>query len=165
MYAANRPLIAFLLLYLAGQVAAAMWQYTASGRTIDMNPINDYEYHGQSVRSSTSLQYLTDSIGQLVYTPHHSECVFDSQRSLLQILFTHGPRSGHFSTLYVSLEVGFDSLVFFLTVFRTVYMHHQARKELAQLGWNDSETTTTGAISPRPTLLDRLVKDGALYFA
>jgi hypothetical protein len=53
--------------------------------------------------------------------------------------------------MYVSWELGYDTLVFFLTVVRTVYMHwrHQGIKS---------------ASGGKPGLIHNLVRDGAFYF-
>lgn len=61
------------------------------------------------------------------------------------------PFSGHFSTMYVSWELGYDTLVFFLTVVRTVYMH-----------WRHQGITS--ASGGKPGLISNLVRDGAFYF-
>ncbi|KAH9992317.1 hypothetical protein BJV77DRAFT_945366, partial [Russula vinacea] len=62
------------------------------------------------------------------------------------------PKSiGHLSTMYVSWELGYDTLVFFLTVARTVYMHWR----------HQGVTSTTGG---KPGLISNLVRDGAFYF-
>lgn len=59
--------------------------------------------------------------------------------------------SGHLSTMYVSWELGYDTLVFLLTVARTVYMHwrHQGVR------------STTGG---HHGLITNLMRDGAFYF-
>ena len=59
--------------------------------------------------------------------------------------------SGHLSTMYVSWELGYDTLVFLLTVARTVYMHWR----------HQGITSTTGG---RSGLITNLVRDGAFYF-
>ena len=59
--------------------------------------------------------------------------------------------SGHLSTMYVSWELGYDTLVFFLTVVRTVYMH-----------WRHQGITATSG--GKPGLISNLVRDGAFYF-
>lgn len=53
--------------------------------------------------------------------------------------------------MYVSWELGYDTLVFFLTVARTVYMHWR----------HQGVTSTTGG---KPGLISNLVRDGAFYF-
>ncbi|VDB85150.1 unnamed protein product [Peniophora sp. CBMAI 1063] len=60
-------------------------------------------------------------------------------------------RIGHLSTLFISLELAFDSIVFLLTISRTLYMHYLDRKERED-----------GAGS---TLVQNLIRDGAFYFA
>jgi hypothetical protein len=60
--------------------------------------------------------------------------------------------SGHLSTMYVSWELGYDTLVFFLTVVRTVYMH-----------WRH-QGITASASGGKPGLISNLVRDGAFYF-
>jgi hypothetical protein len=58
------------------------------------------------------------------------------------------------------MELGFDSLVFLLTITRTVFMHYHRRKEFQRAGgWGN------GFKFRGWTLLDSLVKDGVLYFA
>ena len=61
------------------------------------------------------------------------------------------PFSGHLSTMYVSWELGYDTLVFLLTVVRTVYMHRR----------HQGITSTTGGKSG---LISNLMRDGAFYF-
>ena len=61
------------------------------------------------------------------------------------------PSSGHLSTMYVSWELGYDTLVFFLTVVRTVYMY-----------WRHQGITS--ASGGRSGLISNLVRDGAFYF-
>jgi len=53
--------------------------------------------------------------------------------------------------MYVSWELGYDTLVFFLTVARTVYVYwrHQG---------------VTGSANRKSGLIDNLVLDGAFYF-
>ena len=53
--------------------------------------------------------------------------------------------------MYVSWELGYDSLVFLLTIARTFYMHwrHQG---------------LTGATAGKPSLVVNLMRDGAFYF-
>ncbi|KAI0686834.1 hypothetical protein BC835DRAFT_1529943 [Cytidiella melzeri] len=120
MYTANRTLLILLLLYLAAQTAAGLWQYTVPGSTPAPDLVNNYQYHF------------------CVYLP---------------------PKKMHFSIMFVSMEVAFDCLVFLLTASRTVYMHYHCQREFAQSEW------TTGLRFRRWTLLESLVKDGALYFA
>lgn len=60
-------------------------------------------------------------------------------------------RIGHLSTMYVSWELGYDTLVFFLTVVRTVYMH-----------WRHQGIIS--ASEGKPGLISNLVRDGAFYF-
>ncbi|KAI0093589.1 hypothetical protein BDY19DRAFT_260981 [Irpex rosettiformis] len=45
MYNANRYLLTFLLVYLAAETAAGLWEYTASGETPALDPLDNYEYH------------------------------------------------------------------------------------------------------------------------
>ncbi len=59
--------------------------------------------------------------------------------------------SGHSSTMYVSWELGYDTLVFFLTVVRSVYMY-----------WRHQGVTTTSG--GKPGLIGTLIRDGAFYF-
>ncbi|KAI0687812.1 hypothetical protein BC835DRAFT_377258 [Cytidiella melzeri] len=121
MYTANRTLLILLLLYLAAQTAAGLWQYTVPGGTPAPDPVDNYQYHF---------------------------CVYLPPKKI-----------GHFSIMFVSMEVAFDCLVFLLTASRTVYMHYHRRREFAQSEW------TTGLRFRGWTLLESLVKDGALYFA
>jgi len=58
---------------------------------------------------------------------------------------------GHFSTMYVSWELGYDTLVFFLTIARTVYMY-----------WRHQGVTS--ATRRKPGLINNLLLDGAFYF-
>jgi len=60
-------------------------------------------------------------------------------------------RIGHLSIMYVSWELGYDALVFLLTISRTIYMH-----------WRHQGVTSTAA--GRPGLVGNLVRDGAVYF-
>jgi len=53
--------------------------------------------------------------------------------------------------MYVSWELGYDTLVFFLTVVRTVYMH-----------WRHQGITS--ASGGKHGLISNLVRDGAFYF-
>jgi len=53
--------------------------------------------------------------------------------------------------MYVSWELGYDSLVFFLTIARTVYMY-----------WRHQGLSS--ATAGKPGLLGSLVRDGAVYF-
>ncbi|KAH9994532.1 hypothetical protein BJV74DRAFT_830981 [Russula compacta] len=57
-------------------------------------------------------------------------------------------RIGHLTTMYVSWELGYDTLVFLLTITRTVYMHWR----------HQGVTRTTGG------LIGNLMRDGAFYF-
>ncbi len=45
MYNANRFILGFLLVYLAAQTAAGLWQYTFPGATPAPLPLDNYEYH------------------------------------------------------------------------------------------------------------------------
>ncbi|KAI0084423.1 hypothetical protein BDY19DRAFT_539233 [Irpex rosettiformis] len=121
MYTANRLLLSFLLLYIAGQTAAGLWQYTVPGATPAPDPLDNYEFHF---------------------------CIYLPPKKI-----------GHLSIMYVSMEVAFDSIIFLLTISRTIYMHHHRRREFARSGYNE-DVPFRGW-----TLLDSLVKDGALYFA
>jgi len=56
-------------------------------------------------------------------------------------------RIGHFSTMYIFWELGYDSVVFLLTIARTFYMH-----------WRHQGVIRSGG------LVDNLVQDGAFYF-
>lgn len=58
-------------------------------------------------------------------------------------------RIGRVSTMYVFMELGFDTLIFLLTIARTTYMHwkHQAAGPSAR------------------SLIQNLIRDGAFYFA
>ncbi|KZV75631.1 hypothetical protein PENSPDRAFT_748291 [Peniophora sp. CONT] len=58
-------------------------------------------------------------------------------------------RIGHLSILFISLELAFDSVVFLLTISRTLYVHYLDKK--------DSEGDST--------LVQNLIRDGAFYFA
>ncbi|KAH9962150.1 hypothetical protein BC827DRAFT_230058 [Russula dissimulans] len=58
---------------------------------------------------------------------------------------------GHFSIMYVSWELGYDTLVFSLTIARTVYVY-----------WRHQGVTST--TSRKPSLINNLVLDGAFYF-
>ncbi|KAI0292302.1 hypothetical protein BC826DRAFT_447948 [Russula brevipes] len=58
---------------------------------------------------------------------------------------------GHTSILYISWELGYDTLVFFLTASRTLYMH-----------WSHQGITTIRG--KKPSLMISLVRDGAFYF-
>ena len=82
--------------------------------------------------------------------------MFVQWRFTLIHTFAH---SGHFSIMYVSMEVAFDSIIFLLTASRTVYMHYHRRKQRQQHRWS-TPVTFRGW-----TLLESLLKDGALYFA
>ena len=53
--------------------------------------------------------------------------------------------------MYVSWELGYDSLVFFLTMARTIYMH-----------WRHQGLTSAAA--GKSGLVSNLVRDGAFYF-
>lgn len=53
--------------------------------------------------------------------------------------------------MYVSWELGYDTLVFFLTVVRTVYMH-----------WRHQGIAS--ASGGKPGLIRNLARDGAFYF-
>ncbi|KAI0305352.1 hypothetical protein B0F90DRAFT_1703754 [Multifurca ochricompacta] len=59
-------------------------------------------------------------------------------------------RIGHLSTMYVFWELGYDSIIFLLTVARTFYVH-----------WRHQGVTSTGA---KHGLIGNLVRDGAFYF-
>ncbi|KAI9508255.1 hypothetical protein F5148DRAFT_1198127 [Russula earlei] len=62
------------------------------------------------------------------------------------------PRTiGHLSTLYVSWQLGYDTLVFFLTIARTVYMYRKHQVAMS---------STCG----KSGLLGNLLRDGAFYF-
>ncbi|KAI0682928.1 hypothetical protein BC835DRAFT_1311306 [Cytidiella melzeri] len=84
-----------------------------------------------------------------------------AQTAAVELVCVYLPpkKIGHFSIMFVSMEVAFDCLVFLLTASRTVYMHYHRRREFAQSEW------TTGLRFRGWTLLESLVKDGALYFA
>lgn len=56
-------------------------------------------------------------------------------------------RIGHLSTMYIFWELGYDSIIFFLTIARTFYMH-----------WRHQSVTGHGG------LINNLVQDGAFYF-
>ncbi|KAI0249774.1 hypothetical protein BJV78DRAFT_1224764 [Lactifluus subvellereus] len=60
-------------------------------------------------------------------------------------------RIHHLSIMYVSWELGYDCLVFFLTIARTLYMH-----------WRHQGVTSAG--SSNHNLISKLVRDGAFYF-
>ncbi|KAI0769516.1 hypothetical protein BC629DRAFT_788137 [Irpex lacteus] len=77
------------------------------------------------------------------------------------------PKSiGHNSILYVSMELAFDSLVFFLTISRTVCMYYYRGGSLVQSGSGSSRSRwSSGVKLHRRSLLESLVHDGALYFA
>ncbi|KAI0084413.1 hypothetical protein BDY19DRAFT_997766 [Irpex rosettiformis] len=121
MYNANRYILGFLLLYLAAQTAAGLWQYTYPGAKPAPLPLDNYEYHF------------------CIYLPP--------------------AKIGHFSIMYVSMEVAFDSVIFLLTASRTVYMHYHRRKERQQHRWSTPMTFRGW------TLVESLLRDGALYFA
>ena len=53
--------------------------------------------------------------------------------------------------MYVSWELGYDALVFFLTIARTVYMH-----------WRHQGVSSAAA--GKSGLVNNLVQDGAVYF-
>jgi len=53
--------------------------------------------------------------------------------------------------MYVSWELGYNSLVFFLTVARTVFMH-----------WRHQGLTSAAA--GKSSLVGNLARDGAFYF-
>ncbi|KAI0769522.1 hypothetical protein BC629DRAFT_1595845 [Irpex lacteus] len=132
MYTANRALLGFLLLYIAGQTAAGLWQYTVPGASPAPDPLMDsYEYHF------------------CIYLPPK--------------------RIGHLSIMYVSMEVAFDSIIFLLTISRTIYVHYHRRREFQRvskpLAGQEEERTMRLRGWTGWTLLDSLVKDGALYFA
>ena len=55
--------------------------------------------------------------------------------------------SGHLSTTYIFWELGYDSVVFLLTIARTFYMHWRLRGVIRSGG-----------------LVNNLVQDGAFYF-
>jgi hypothetical protein len=57
------------------------------------------------------------------------------------------------------MEVAFDSLTFLLTVSRTMYLHYYHGGQYAKSGRD------TGAGFRRMSLMESLIKDGALYFA
>lgn len=58
------------------------------------------------------------------------------------------PKSiGHFSSMYIFWELGYDSIVFLLTIARTLYMH-----------WRHQGVVKGGG------LVNNLVQDGAFYF-
>lgn len=61
------------------------------------------------------------------------------------------PSARRISTIFLFLELAFDTLVFILTICRTTYMH------LTDL------PATMGDRSS--SLIDNLIRDGALYFA
>jgi len=56
-------------------------------------------------------------------------------------------RIGHLSTMYIFWELGYDSVVFLLTIARTFYMHWRSQ-----------------SVIMRSSLVNNLVQDGAFYF-
>ncbi|KZV68746.1 hypothetical protein PENSPDRAFT_506743 [Peniophora sp. CONT] len=67
---------------------------------------------------------------------------------------------GHLSTMYVFMELGFDSMAFILTVARTTYIHWHQRRRFAM-----SSASRRWASEKAPSsLLSSLFRDGAFYF-
>ncbi len=70
MYTANRALLGFLLLYIAGQTAAGLWQYTVPGASPAPDPLMDsYEYHCESLDLYPLTDESNENIIVCIYLP------------------------------------------------------------------------------------------------
>ncbi|KAI0084415.1 hypothetical protein BDY19DRAFT_538767 [Irpex rosettiformis] len=78
MYNGNRYLLGFMLLYLAAQTAAGLWQYTVPGGTPAPDPFDNYEYH-------FCIYLPPKSIGHASILYVSMELAFDSLTFLLTV--------------------------------------------------------------------------------
>src|SRR5712672_366955 len=58
---------------------------------------------------------------------------------------------GHFAIVYISWELGYDAVVFFLTIARTVYVY-----------WKQQGFAKDA--SGKSSLIENLLRDGSFYF-
>ncbi|VDC05107.1 unnamed protein product [Peniophora sp. CBMAI 1063] len=122
LYNRNIWILGWLLLYLAAQTGAGLWQYTVRGGTPAPDPLpNDHNFHF---------------------------CIYLPPKKI-----------GHLSTMYVFMELCFDSMVFLLTVARTTYIHWNQRRKFAA-----SAASRWGKQKEPSSLLLSLFRDGAFYF-